>query len=660
MARARRAFRALECLEARRLLAAAARPAILVGVPERLQSRVIPLLEQHHSVGAVTNLSHDVLRVEPVAGTSLAALSTRLRRLDGVRFVERDTTIQVQAVTPSDPGFAQQWGLESPANFDINASAAWDFSTGSAGTIVAVIDSGIDVHHPDLAGRLWTNPREIAGNFADDDANGFTDDIHGWSFLDNTANLSDDAGHGSHVAGIIGAASNNGIGVTGVDWHARLMILKFIDSAGNGALSDAVRAIHYAIANGARVINASWGGSTPSKALNDAIRAALNQNVVFVTAAGNEAANNDVYRSYPASYRMANVLVVAAANQAGQLAGFSNFGRKTVDLAAPGVDIRSTLSGGGYGTISGTSMAAPFVTGVVSLLVSQNPGASAAGLVKRVVGTTRPLASLSTRTISGGLVDAAAALNPNVPTRSLVPATNQQAKARKTPRVVVKSRLSRAAGDNTRASILGTDAYYSVKGGTNEAFLHALYRDVVGRSISSKEYVTWTAALNAGVARSQIARSLLGTNEAQRTKVARWYQRELAAPASLAMLKRYGPATRLAQQMYARVAESAVHASLYGSGEYLRLHGGSAASVISGYYRTILGREVSEAEAGPWLEQLARGAKFSDIALALLASPEGRRTRVALWYQSDLGAADSLDNLKNDPGVIAWAAQLVD
>lgn len=662
MTRSRRGFapRQVERLESRRVLAATHSPALLVGVVGSASERAITLLRQIQGVGQVELLSPTVLRVEPAEGTALRVLASAARRIPSVRFIEHDSSIAVESVTPSDPGFVSQWGLESANNVDIDAGTAWQFSTGSAGTIVAIVDSGIDARHPDLSERLWINPREIPGNFFDDDGNGLVDDVNGWNFLDNNANLSDDAGHGSHVAGIIAAASDNGVGISGVDWQARIMPLKFIDAAGNGSLSDAVRAIQYAINNGARVINASWGGSTPSKALNDAIRNALNHEVVFVTAAGNESVNNDVYRSYPAAYRLPNVLVVAAVNPGGQLAGFSNFGPKSVDLAAPGVDIRSTLPGGNYGTISGTSMAAPFVSGVVSLLVSQNPSASATQLVKRVAGTTKPLASLANRTISGGMVSAAQALNPGVPTRTPGTAPAPKGNAQKPRKVVVTSRLAQHAGDNIRATILGTDDYFAIKGGTSESFLNALYLDVVGRSIAANERRNWLAAIASGVSRTQIARSLLGAIEAQRTKVARWYLRDFGAPAGLGALKSYGPVIALAKRMYNKAGESMVHASLFGSAEYSRASGGSALGMLGGYYRTILGREIGVDEASYWLGRIVAGAKMADIALALLVSSEGRQTRVALWYQRDLGSAASLAELKTDPGVIAWAAQLVD
>jgi subtilisin family serine protease len=337
-----------------------------------------------------------------------------------VRFVERDRPLTRSAVVPTDPRFPEQWGLESPRGVDIDAPRAWGFTTGRAETIVAVIDSGLDTRHPDLASRLWTNPLEIPGNGRDDDANGYADDVHGWNFLANTADVRDDDGHGTQVAGIIAASANGGGAVAGIDWRARVMPLKFIDAQGDGFISDAVRAIRYAVDNGARVINASWGTPDPSPALNRAIRDAGRRGVVFVTAAGNDARNTDVDRSYPASLRQPGMITVAALNPAGRLAAFSNNGPHTVHLAAPGVRVLTTDLGGGYATISGTSMAAPFATGVAALVAAQNPTWGAAEIVQRIVATARPLRSLRGQVLSGGLLDAGAALDPAVPPRARV------------------------------------------------------------------------------------------------------------------------------------------------------------------------------------------------------------------------------------------------
>jgi subtilisin family serine protease len=224
--------------------------------------------------------------------------------------------------------------------------------------VVAVIDSGIDFRHPDLASQLWVNPGEIGGNGRDDDRDGFADNTYGANFLNNSGNAFDDAGHGSHVAGIIAAAANNGAGGVGLAPGAKIMALKVLDANGNGSLNAAVRAIYFAVDNGAKVINSSWTMSFGSPALQSAIAYAASKNVVFVAAAGNEGVNNDQVPSYPGNYRYSNMISVAAVNSAGKLASFSNRGASTVDIAAPGVGILST-TGGAYDTWDGTSMAAP-------------------------------------------------------------------------------------------------------------------------------------------------------------------------------------------------------------------------------------------------------------------------------------------------------------
>jgi subtilisin family serine protease len=352
------------------------------------------------------------LLVRPGDSVAVDRLLPSLRRLPAVRYAERDRPVRVESIYPSDSEFPGQWALNSAKNLDIDAPEAWQITTGTPSTIVAVVDSGLDLTHPDLVGRAWVNPGEITGNGLDDDRNGFVDDIHGWNFLENNSDIHDEAGHGTHVAGIIAATGNTGGNAVGVNWQARVMPLKFIDAAGDGSISDAVRAIYYAAQNGARVINASWGGPLYSKSLADAVRFAGSRGAVFVTAAGNESVNSDRNPSYPASLKAAHVLAVAAINAEGRLAGFSNYGKRSVDIAAPGVNIRSSVPGG-YGTLSGTSMAAPFVSGVASLVAGQFPALSAARIARRIIATARALPSLAGRVAAGGIVNALRALDPS-------------------------------------------------------------------------------------------------------------------------------------------------------------------------------------------------------------------------------------------------------
>jgi thermitase len=302
---------------------------------------------------------------------------------------------------PNNPLFLQEWGLNNQNDMDIDGPEAWSVTTGHRSTIIAVLDTGVDLHNPNLVSRLWVNPETSSPRHP----------AYGWNFVSNNKNVQDDNGHGTHVTGIIAAPGNNGQGVAGVDWHAQIMPLKILGADGSGSLDAAVSAVYYAADHGARVINASWGTSQPDPALADAISYADKKGVVFVTAAGNDSANNDLVPTYPASYHESNMLVAAAVDAGGGLASFSNYGAQTVHIAAPGVNILSTYPGGsGYAWLSGTSMATPYVTGVVSLVAGMHPDWTAEQLVQQVLTTTKPLPSLAGKTLSGGIVDAAQAV----------------------------------------------------------------------------------------------------------------------------------------------------------------------------------------------------------------------------------------------------------
>jgi len=301
---------------------------------------------------------------------------------------------------PQDPQFGLEWGLNNPSDVDIDAPEAWTATTGKASTIVAVLDSGIDLNSSEFAGRLWLNPAASRPGKP----------VYGWNFVKGNGNVQDDYGHGTHVAGIIGA-DNDGRGIVGVDWNARIMPLKVLNAQGEGAIQATVDAIYFAVDNGARVINASWSVDEPDPALYNAIAYAGSKGVVFVTSAGNDGTDLGARPVYPAAYHLPNVIVVGAVDSSGNLASFSNFGASTVDIAAPGVDVYATFaSRTGYATLSGTSMAAPHVTGVVSLLIGLHPEWSAEQLVQRVLATAKPLASLAGKTIAGGIVSAAGAV----------------------------------------------------------------------------------------------------------------------------------------------------------------------------------------------------------------------------------------------------------
>jgi subtilisin family serine protease len=285
------------------------------------------------------------------------------------------------SATPNDPNFASIWGLNQSNDVDIDAPEAWDRSTGARSVIVGVIDTGVDYNHPDLSANVWTNPGEIPGNNIDDDNNGYIDDVHGFnaitytSFNRRAGDPYDDNGHGTHVAGTIGATGNNGVGVVGVNWRVTIVPIKFLSSSGSGSLMDAIEAVDYATAlkrKGINIIltNNSWGGGGYSQQLVDAIARNRDEGILFVAAAGNSSQNLDSSPSYPANYNLANIVSVAAMDSNGAPASFSNFGATTVDIAAPGVQVSSTYPGNRYVYLSGTSMATPFVSGALALLKS--------------------------------------------------------------------------------------------------------------------------------------------------------------------------------------------------------------------------------------------------------------------------------------------------
>ena len=286
-------------------------------------------------------------------GMSVTQAAEALAREPDVAFVEPNYIITTQA-TPNDPYFDLQWGLYNSGQVvngyvgvpgtDIDALEAWalQVSSDKEHIIVAVVDTGCALDHPDLHDRLWTNPDEIPDNLIDDDGNGFVDDVHGWDMVDNDNDPSDAVGHGTHVAGIIAAQSNNGIGISGVNDQADIMAVRFIDGFQTGSIADAVKAIDYALANGARIINCSWGGSGESAILYNTMAQA---NALFVCAAGNYGADADEEGFFPAGYNLTNIISVAAVDQMNRLSGFSNYGRKAVDVAAPGVRIYSLYAG---------------------------------------------------------------------------------------------------------------------------------------------------------------------------------------------------------------------------------------------------------------------------------------------------------------------------
>ncbi len=365
-----------------------------------------------HGIGA------SVLRVPG----SVAPAADRLERRGAVRYAEPNFVVSVDA-EPDDPDFGQLWGLDNIGQLagflfgtpdaDIDAPEAWDVTTGG-GSVVAVVDTGIDMGHPDLAANVWRNPGEnCAGcrtDGVDNDGNGYVDDWRGWDFANHDNDPSDDNGHGTHVAGTVGAVGDNGVGVAGVNWSAQLMALKFIGADGNGTTADAIAALVYAADNGAAVTNNSYGGPEFSHAFADAVALAGARGSLVVAAAGNNGSSNDVTPQYPASFDSPNVVSVAATNNRDQRAWFSNYGASSVDLAAPGDSIYSTWPGGGYQYLSGTSMAAPHVAGAAALAEARFPDASPGGIKALLLRTVDPIPALAGKTASGGRLNVNAAV----------------------------------------------------------------------------------------------------------------------------------------------------------------------------------------------------------------------------------------------------------
>ncbi|WP_264785403.1 S8 family serine peptidase [Aquiluna sp. KACHI24] len=379
------------------------------------------------SVEPVGENSPGLYQVELDPFSSYESQIASLASSDAVSFAEPNYLIQVRD-TSNDPQVITEetWGLyasSSTSAFGSNAVGAWASGyTGSKAVYVAVIDSGIDVAHPDLAANMWVNSGEIAGNGLDDDANGFVDDINGYDFLNGDGSVFDanEHPHGTHVAGTIGAVGGNGVGVAGVAWNLNLISAKIANGQGASTTVDAIRAIDYVTMlrtkKGLDIIatNNSWGGTGYSKALEDAIKRGGDVGIIFVAAAGNDGQNLDAANQYPAEYDCTTphrpfdcVVSVAAIGQNGDLAGYSNYSGIAVDIAAPGTNVLSTVPGG-YDMLSGTSMAAPHVTGAIALCLASYRGITAKQAIEKLKATAVSNPSLSGKVVTGGHLNVSA------------------------------------------------------------------------------------------------------------------------------------------------------------------------------------------------------------------------------------------------------------
>ncbi len=351
-----------------------------------------------------------------------------------LRGIDPNITYEPEVV-PNDPRFTEQWQLENTGQIvggqpgvvgaDSNLLSAWDVTTGSIDTIVAVIDTGVDLDHPDLEANIYVNPGETPGNGVDDDGNGFVDDVNGWDFGENDNNPNDAAGHGTLVAGTIAAVGNNGFGVSGVMWTGSIMPMKIADRFGFLSLAAIVGAHDYLTMMRGRGVNIvasnnSYGTFSPVffedqeggfPAERDAIQRFIDSGGVFVASAGNDANDNDGdFTSFPAAYDLPGIVAVAATDNTDSLSTFSSFGAETVDLAAPGTLVRTTQIDGGFASVSGTSFSAPMVAGAVGLLKTLRPQSSGAEIRQVLIDSSRPVASLQNRVQSGGVLDVAEAL----------------------------------------------------------------------------------------------------------------------------------------------------------------------------------------------------------------------------------------------------------
>ena len=360
-------------------------------------------------------------RLETNSGLSDKAMQA-LANNPEIEYIEPNYIINLTSVrgAPLDAMLGKQWGLVNTgknggifssgvAGEDVNITRAWEITKGASAVKIAVIDTGVDYNHPDLKSQMDVNTLELNGKPGiDDDNNGYIDDIYGYDFANKDGDPNDGHGHGTHCAGVIGA-EHNSVGIAGVMANVKIVAIKFLSDKGSGETIDAISSIDYAIKRKVQVMSNSWGGGEKEQSLMDAIKAAEAAGITFIAAAGNDSSNNDTRASYPANYEVSNVISVGSFTSQGAKSGFSNFGLKTVHVTAPGSNILSTYKGS-YSNLSGTSMAAPHVSGIVGLLLSKEPGLTPLEIRERLIRTSTQTSKLKTASISGGRVDAYRAL----------------------------------------------------------------------------------------------------------------------------------------------------------------------------------------------------------------------------------------------------------
>ncbi|MCK4236778.1 MAG: S8 family serine peptidase, partial [Candidatus Krumholzibacteria bacterium] len=434
---------------------------IIVKMNEGIQSGEVDAIRRSLDASVARRFRLIGAELWEISGVSVEDAVMRYASDPRIEYIEPNYIVHTLDVFPNDPYFSQLWGLHNTGqtggipDADIDAPEVWEIEKGDS-VIIGVIDSGVDWGHEDLSTNIWENPGEIPNNGIDDDGNGYVDDIRGWDFVNNDNNPMDDAGHGTHVSGTIAAIGNNGVGVVGVSWSARIMPLKFLSASGSGTTGNAILAVEYATMMGANLTSNSWGGGGFSSALRDAIAAADDAGILFVASAGNDGRNTDINPHYPSCYDLDNIISVAWTDHNDNLHTFSNYGATSVDLGAPGNNIYSSLPGNSYGYKSGTSMATPHVSGVVSLFWSKYPGATHLHAKNCILAAVDTIPALIGKTVTGGRLNAFMAISepdsiPPSPVTDLAttnPASNSI------------TLTWTATGDD---SISGTASYYDIR-----------------------------------------------------------------------------------------------------------------------------------------------------------------------------------------------------